>query len=140
MTSDYLSYSQYTCTSLVYSQTVGVYYIFSALGITAGAHRLWAHKSYKARAPLRCLLALMNTSALQVGGCTHRKSLSYKLLLNIIANMIYMVLCFRTTFSTGHVTIESTTNTQRRTLTLITPRGVSFLLTLVGCWSKSTRM
>nr|XP_022319332.1 acyl-CoA desaturase-like isoform X2 [Crassostrea virginica]XP_022319333.1 acyl-CoA desaturase-like isoform X2 [Crassostrea virginica] len=44
---------------------VGVYYIFSALGITAGAHRLWAHRSYKARAPLRCLLALMNTSALQ---------------------------------------------------------------------------
>nr|XP_011452904.1 acyl-CoA desaturase isoform X1 [Crassostrea gigas]XP_034311676.1 acyl-CoA desaturase-like isoform X1 [Crassostrea gigas] len=41
------------------------YYIFSALGITAGAHRLWAHKSYKARAPLRFLLALMNSAALQ---------------------------------------------------------------------------
>nr|XP_022319334.1 acyl-CoA desaturase-like [Crassostrea virginica] len=44
---------------------VAVYYLFSGLGITAGAHRLWAHRSYKARAPLRCLLALMNTSALQ---------------------------------------------------------------------------
>ncbi|XP_056020333.1 acyl-CoA desaturase-like isoform X1 [Ostrea edulis] len=41
------------------------YYVFSALGITAGAHRLWAHKSYKARAPLRGLLAFMNAAALQ---------------------------------------------------------------------------
>ncbi|XP_061181164.1 stearoyl-CoA desaturase-like [Saccostrea echinata] len=41
------------------------YYVVSGLGITAGAHRLWAHKSYKARAPLRCLLALMNAAALQ---------------------------------------------------------------------------
>lgn len=46
-----------------------VYYLFAALGITAGAHRLWAHKSYKARAPLRCLLALMNAAAFQVGRC-----------------------------------------------------------------------
>lgn len=43
-----------------------LYYLFAALGITAGAHRLWAHKSYKARAPLRCLLALMNAAAFQV--------------------------------------------------------------------------
>lgn len=37
-------------------QTVGLSYIFqimSALGITAGAHRLWCHRSYKARWPLR---------------------------------------------------------------------------------------
>lgn len=44
-----------------------MYYLLAALGITAGAHRLWAHKSYKARAPLRCLLALMNAAAFQVG-------------------------------------------------------------------------
>uniref|UniRef100_A0A0A9WGL8 Acyl-CoA Delta(11) desaturase n=3 Tax=Lygus hesperus TaxID=30085 RepID=A0A0A9WGL8_LYGHE len=35
------------------------------LGITAGAHRLWAHKSYRARAPLRIILALFNASAFQ---------------------------------------------------------------------------
>ncbi|XP_075974965.1 acyl-CoA Delta-9 desaturase-like [Anticarsia gemmatalis] len=40
-------------------------YICSGLGITAGAHRLWAHKSYKARLPLRLLLVLFNTIAFQ---------------------------------------------------------------------------
>ncbi|XP_022123190.2 acyl-CoA Delta-9 desaturase isoform X1 [Pieris rapae] len=40
-------------------------YICSGLGITAGAHRLWAHKSYKARLPLRILLTVFNTIAFQ---------------------------------------------------------------------------
>ncbi|XP_026732543.1 acyl-CoA Delta(11) desaturase-like isoform X1 [Trichoplusia ni] len=40
-------------------------YLCSGLGITAGAHRLWAHKSYKARLPLRLLLTLFNTLAFQ---------------------------------------------------------------------------
>nr|AAQ12889.1 Z9-desaturase SFWG4A [Choristoneura parallela]AAQ12890.1 Z9-desaturase SFWG4B [Choristoneura parallela] len=40
-------------------------YLCSGLGITAGAHRLWAHKSYKARLPLRILLTLFNTMAFQ---------------------------------------------------------------------------
>ncbi|GLG96578.1 Acyl-CoA Delta(11) desaturase [Gryllus bimaculatus] len=31
------------------------------LGITAGAHRLWAHHAYKANLPLRVLLMLFNT-------------------------------------------------------------------------------
>lgn len=34
-------------------------------GITAGAHRLWAHRTYSARAPLRFLLMLCNTMAFQ---------------------------------------------------------------------------
>ena len=42
------------------------YYIFTGLGVTAGAHRLWSHRSYKAKTPLRILLALMNSAALQV--------------------------------------------------------------------------
>ncbi|KAJ2942570.1 hypothetical protein O0L34_g2038 [Tuta absoluta] len=42
-----------------------VMYICTGLGITAGAHRLWAHKSYKARLPLRLLLTLFNTCAFQ---------------------------------------------------------------------------
>ncbi|XP_078453810.1 acyl-CoA desaturase-like [Lampetra fluviatilis] len=37
----------------------------SALGITAGAHRLWSHRSYKASLPLRALLAVANSMAFQ---------------------------------------------------------------------------
>ncbi|XP_068927399.1 stearoyl-CoA desaturase [Petaurus breviceps papuanus] len=41
------------------------YYMMSALGITAGAHRLWSHRSYKARLPLRVFLTIFNTMAFQ---------------------------------------------------------------------------
>ena len=41
-------------------------YIISGLGITGGAHRLWAHRSYKAKWPLRVLLCFFNTIAFQV--------------------------------------------------------------------------
>jgi len=40
-----------------------VTYQFSGAGITAGAHRLWSHKTYKAKYPLRLFLALGNTMA-----------------------------------------------------------------------------
>lgn len=40
-------------------------YLASGLGITGGAHRLWAHRSYKARLPLRILLTIFNTIAFQ---------------------------------------------------------------------------
>lgn len=42
-----------------------VCFLFSALGITAGAHRLWSHRSYKARLPLRIFLAFANSMAFQ---------------------------------------------------------------------------
>ncbi len=42
-----------------------VLYSISVLGITAGAHRLWAHRSYKAKLPLRLLLIVFNTIAFQ---------------------------------------------------------------------------
>lgn len=42
------------------------YYAMSGLGITAGAHRLWAHRSYKAKLPLRIILAMWNSMAFQV--------------------------------------------------------------------------
>jgi len=38
-------------------------YQFSGAGITAGAHRLWSHKTYKAKAPLRLFLAIANSMA-----------------------------------------------------------------------------
>jgi stearoyl-CoA desaturase (delta-9 desaturase) len=39
--------------------------MFSGIGVTAGTHRLWAHRSYKAKTPLKILLMIMQTSALQ---------------------------------------------------------------------------
>eukprot|EP00929_Paragymnodinium_shiwhaense_P049814 TRINITY_DN2511_c0_g3_i1.p1 TRINITY_DN2511_c0_g3~~TRINITY_DN2511_c0_g3_i1.p1 ORF type:complete len:686 (+),score=128.77 TRINITY_DN2511_c0_g3_i1:104-2161(+) len=42
-----------------------VFYIISGWGITAGAHRLWAHRSYKAGTPLKIFLMLANSIASQ---------------------------------------------------------------------------
>lgn len=42
-----------------------IVYQASAFGITAGAHRLWAHRGYKARLPFRVLLAFFNCMAFQ---------------------------------------------------------------------------
>ena len=39
--------------------------ITGALGITAGAHRLWSHRSYKARLPARIIMMLANSMANQ---------------------------------------------------------------------------
>merc|ERR1719445_563204 len=38
-------------------------YQFSGAGITAGVHRLWSHKTYKAKTPLRLFLAIANSMA-----------------------------------------------------------------------------
>lgn len=35
------------------------------LGITAGAHRLWSHRTYEAKTPLKIFLMLLNTSLLE---------------------------------------------------------------------------
>ncbi|XP_012532278.1 acyl-CoA Delta(11) desaturase [Monomorium pharaonis] len=40
-----------------------IVYAIGGLGITAGAHRLWTHRSYKAKRPFRILLLLFYTSA-----------------------------------------------------------------------------
>lgn len=42
-----------------------VLYVMGGIGITAGAHRLWAHRSYKAKMPLRILLACMQSLAFE---------------------------------------------------------------------------
>ncbi|XP_038192453.1 acyl-CoA desaturase 3 [Arvicola amphibius] len=44
---------------------VFVYYVVSITGIGAGAHRLWSHRTYKARLPLRVFLIIANTMAFQ---------------------------------------------------------------------------
>ncbi|XP_051002917.1 stearoyl-CoA desaturase 4-like [Acomys russatus] len=42
-----------------------IYNVVAALGVTAGAHRLWSHRTYKARLPLRLFLIIANTMAFQ---------------------------------------------------------------------------
>ncbi|KAE8232346.1 hypothetical protein CF326_g2629 [Tilletia indica] len=42
-----------------------VYYFLTGLGITAGYHRLWAHRAYNASTPLQYFLAFMGTGAVQ---------------------------------------------------------------------------
>jgi len=40
-------------------------WVVSGVGITAGAHRLWSHKSYKAKTPLKIILVAMNCVSFQ---------------------------------------------------------------------------
>lgn len=61
----YGAYLMLTSAKLATSIFAIFLYYISGLGITAGAHRLWAHRSYKARFPLRVLLAVFNTIAFQ---------------------------------------------------------------------------
>uniref|UniRef100_A0A4W5K7C8 Stearoyl-CoA desaturase 5 n=1 Tax=Hucho hucho TaxID=62062 RepID=A0A4W5K7C8_9TELE len=42
-----------------------VCFIMTALGVTAGVHRLWSHRSYRAKLPLRVFLAAANSMAFQ---------------------------------------------------------------------------
>ncbi|KAK7470018.1 stearoyl-CoA 9-desaturase [Stygiomarasmius scandens] len=42
-----------------------IYYFCTGLGITAGYHRLWSHRSYNASVPLRVILALFGAGAVQ---------------------------------------------------------------------------
>ncbi|NWI14151.1 SCD5 desaturase, partial [Crypturellus soui] len=42
-----------------------LYFLMTILGVTAGAHRLWSHRSYKAKLPLRIFLAMANSMAFQ---------------------------------------------------------------------------
>ncbi|PBK77537.1 delta 9-fatty acid desaturase protein [Armillaria solidipes] len=42
-----------------------VYYFITGLGITAGYHRLWAHRSYNASVPLQYMLAMAGAGSLE---------------------------------------------------------------------------
>ena len=41
------------------------WWMLTGFGITAGAHRLWSHKSYKARFPTRFFLMILQSMANQ---------------------------------------------------------------------------
>ncbi|KAJ4291064.1 stearoyl-CoA 9-desaturase [Kalmusia sp. IMI 367209] len=42
-----------------------IYYFFTGFGITGGYHRLWSHRCYEARLPLRLFLAFVGAGAIQ---------------------------------------------------------------------------
>ncbi|XP_050532112.1 acyl-CoA Delta-9 desaturase-like isoform X2 [Daktulosphaira vitifoliae] len=55
-------------TGHLYGKTIIYAYLvlmFSGMGITVGAHRLWSHRCFNARLPLRILLATFQTLAFQ---------------------------------------------------------------------------
>ncbi|GBN90117.1 Acyl-CoA Delta(11) desaturase, partial [Araneus ventricosus] len=58
----YLAFTSASWKTTVFGVTFGY---LAALGVTAGAHRLWSHRSYKARWPLRVFLCILNTIAAQ---------------------------------------------------------------------------
>jgi len=58
----------FACNFVIFSIAAILLYQCTGLGITAGAHRLWAHRSYKAKWPLQLILMIMNTIAFQVSG------------------------------------------------------------------------
>ena len=98
---------------------------FGAFGITGGAHRLWTHRSYKAKWPLRLIVAVGQTIAAQV----------IKYLLMLTFNSYKKMLYFdcRTIFMNGVEITEFIINLARRTLIHTMPNEVSFSHTSAGC-------
>jgi len=60
-------YGLWTTTSFVWQTWLWafIYYFWTALGITAGYHRLWSHKSYTASLPLQLFLLFGGSGAMQ---------------------------------------------------------------------------
>nr|AAL11496.1 acyl-CoA E11-desaturase [Epiphyas postvittana] len=61
-------YGLYLCFTSARLQTIILAFILHAmaiLGITAGAHRLWTHRSYKATMPLQIILIIFNSLSFQ---------------------------------------------------------------------------
>ncbi|KZC09838.1 PREDICTED: acyl-CoA Delta(11) desaturase-like [Dufourea novaeangliae] len=58
-------YLIFTSAKLLTTMFAFLLYLGSGIGITAGAHRLWAHRSYKAKWPLQLFLTILNTIAFQ---------------------------------------------------------------------------
>ncbi|CAF4786528.1 unnamed protein product [Pieris macdunnoughi] len=58
----YLAFTQAMWTSIFFYCTL---FVLAMIGVTAGAHRLWTHRAYKAKMPLQIILMFMNTLAFQ---------------------------------------------------------------------------
>ncbi|XP_047514484.1 acyl-CoA Delta(11) desaturase-like isoform X1 [Pieris napi] len=58
----YLAVTQAMWTTIFFNFTL---FVLANIGVTAGAHRLWTHRAYKAKMPLQIILMFMNTLAFQ---------------------------------------------------------------------------
>lgn len=58
----YLAFTEAKLLTILFA--ILIYHV-SLFGITAGVHRLWSHRSYKARLPFRIILAICNSFAYQ---------------------------------------------------------------------------
>uniref|UniRef100_A0A8C0ZP29 Uncharacterized protein n=1 Tax=Castor canadensis TaxID=51338 RepID=A0A8C0ZP29_CASCN len=90
---------------------VYLYSILSGLGITAGAHRLWSHRTYKEP------------------GCPCGSSSSSPTPWHS-----------RTMYMNGLETTVPTTSSQKHTLILTIPVVAFSFLTWVGCWCANTQL
>ncbi|KOB63425.1 Delta 11 desaturase [Operophtera brumata] len=66
-------YGLYLALTAARWETIGLTIVLnyaSIVGITAGAHRLWSHRAYKAKLPLQILLAAMTSLAFQFSTIT----------------------------------------------------------------------
>lgn len=96
----------------------------ASMGVLAGSHRLWAHRSYKARLPLRILLMILHTMSLQVFLEISKVSSPYK---------CFFIPCHcRMTSMTGAETIVCITNGQTRMQTHTTHDEASSSVTWAG--------
>lgn len=86
MTEDLIKYTFQLMCMLLFMITAFVTIYTSGFGITAGAHRLWSHRAYKAKWPLRLLLVFLFTITGQV-----RKS-CYVILLHKLSCVIIAVI------------------------------------------------
>lgn len=55
-------------TKLTCSFSVVLLYQLGTIGVTAGAHRLWSHRAFKVKTPLKIILLLFETISFEVGG------------------------------------------------------------------------
>lgn len=60
----------------LFSDAAFFLFLFGGFGITGGAHRLWAHRCYKAKLPLRIFAAVAQTIAVQVRTCSKIKQVN----------------------------------------------------------------
>ncbi|XP_076673437.1 acyl-CoA Delta-9 desaturase-like isoform X1 [Andrena cerasifolii] len=58
-------YLMFTSANLMTTAFALILHILCCWGVTAGAHRLWSHRAFKAKWPLQVLLMIFNTTAFQ---------------------------------------------------------------------------
>lgn len=73
---------------MIFLITAILLYQCTGIGITAGAHRLWAHRSYKAKWPLQLLLMIFNTIAFQVRNPVVKEKLKERDLIRILLRKV----------------------------------------------------